>query len=133
MKFLYYFYYRVYGVCVSISDDFMNAIKPTVIMGVTIIQLTIQAVIWYSILTKSNFSIDPIFGLITVSILTVVTYLIFFRNNEWKKNFQDFQNYSPNKKTVWDISIVVIIFGVLAFTIFSFYRLSQIDWSKYGQ
>ena len=116
---------------VNISDDLLNNIKPMVIISVTVFQFWVQAIIWFTILTKRGFTIGPLFVVITIIFFAVPNYYLCIRNNKWEKYFKEFEHYSKSKKVLWDSLIVLIIFGTFAFTIFSFYEMSQIDWSKY--
>lgn len=132
-KAYYYLYYKLYNFAVSISDDAINEWKPLVTIGVLQIMIIVEIFVWYSILTKKILTLtNPLASILPiVAVIGVANYFFFLHRNRWKNYIAEFKQYDKKKKSVGGIVVFLIISLVLASVIFSFYRLSQIDWKRH--
>lgn len=132
-KTYYYLYYKLYNFAVSISDDAINEWKPLVTILVLQVLLIAEIFIWYSIATKKILTIaNPLTILLPiVAAIGIANYIFFLHGDKWKNYIAEFKQYDKRKKSVGGIVVFLVIALVLVSVIFSFYRLSQIDWQQY--
>jgi len=132
-KTYYYLYYKLYNFAVSISDDAINEWKPLVTILVLQVLLIAEIFIWYSIATKKILTIaNPLTILLPIiAAIGIANYIFFLHGDKWKNYIAEFKQYDKRKKSVGGIVVFLVIALVLVSVIFSFYRLSQIDWQQY--
>ena len=131
MKWYYYLYYKIFNAAKSISDDVLNEWKPLIIISALEIFIFIQAIIWYSVLTKNIYRGSNIYFFLLSIALVSFNYYIFIYNHKWKQYIQSFKKISK-KKDIWNGIIILFgILGILGTMIFAFYQMSLIDWAKY--
>ncbi len=128
-KVYYYFYYKIYNFSVGVSDDFLNEIKPVSIITITEIFLVADLMIWYTIIAKKDFS--PILFYFVIGGFIIFNSYFFLIKKEKEKYFKEFKKYGRNKNILGGWIVLLIIMLSLASLIFSFYKMSLIDWSKY--
>jgi len=132
-KAYYYLYYKLYNFAVSISDDAINEWKPLVTIGILQVMIIAEIFVWYSILTKKILTLaNPLTSiLLIVAVIGLSNYFFFLHRNKWKGYIAEFKQYGKRKKKIGGIIVFLLIASVVASVIFSFYRLSQIDWQRY--
>ncbi|HWY98807.1 MAG TPA: hypothetical protein VNY36_06960 [Bacteroidia bacterium] len=126
MKFLHYFYYRIYETFIKISDDALNNLKPFALIGLLEIQIIFQILVWFSIITKLHFGIDPVIGAVVGIILMIPNYFIFPYKKIIREEAKEFEHYPKTRKVLWNTLTIAIILGVFTFTVFSFHELGQV-------
>jgi hypothetical protein len=129
-KFYYYLYYNFYCFFINISDDYLNSIKPVVIITALEAALLIDAFVWYNILFKNKDDVVWPYFLIGI-FLSLFNNRFFLHNNKYKNYFKEFKNYSKRIKIIggWITFLIVIL--IIVSVIFSFYQMSLINWKKY--
>lgn len=70
-------------------------------------------------------------GYLITALVCVLNYMIFQSRDQWKTIIKEFDNLSRKKRIIYDIAVYIFIAFVFANLIFSFYLMSQIDWSLY--
>lgn len=133
IKAYYYLYYKLYNFAVSISDDVLNEWKPLFTILILEILLLAEVLVWYSVLTKRIVVINnPLLTLLpVVAAIGIGNYFFFLHNDKWKNYIKEFKDYDKKKRHAGGLLVFVIIVLIVASVVFSFYRLSQIDWKQY--
>jgi len=132
MNWYYYFYYKLYYFAKSLSDDPWNEWKPLMLITLLEFMLAGQGAIWYKIASKStgypNTTVLFLFSLSVVSF----NYYIFLHRHKWRTHVASFKAF-PKKKKLWGgIGVLLVAAALFAGLVFSFYRLSRIDWKNYN-
>ena len=132
-KAYYYLYYKLYNFAVSISDDAINEWKPLVTILILQVLLIAEIFIWYSIATKKILIItNPLTSFLPiVAAIGIANYIFFLHGDKWKNYIAEFKQYDKRKKSAGGIVVFLVIALILVSVIFSFHRLSQIDWLQY--
>jgi hypothetical protein len=127
-KSYYYLYYKIYRLCISISDDFLNDFKPIVFITLMEVFLLFTFLICFEIISGIviRYNIPYLFGIPVASILVLSNYIIFLHKDKWKNYIDEFAEY--DKKNKWKGGLIVaLISGVIFITlILSIYWLSRI-------
>jgi heme/copper-type cytochrome/quinol oxidase subunit 3 len=132
-KAYYYLYYKIYKFDKSISDDSLNEWKPLITIVLLNIFLFFQIFNWYSIITKQNINIkNPALLAFPVAfLLTIMNYMYFLHKNKWKNYIGEFEKYDKSKKRIGGFKVLFIVAIIFGGLIYSYYRLSLIDWKQY--
>ena len=73
-------------------------------------------------------SFKVLFPLILISI---INYLAFDKSDRWEDYVEDFNKWPAEKNAKGNIIVISLVVLVISNLVFSFYLMSQIDWSKY--
>ena len=131
MKFLHYFYYRIYQAFITVSDDALNLFKPYYLIVIIELSLLLEGALWFTPLTGIKFDLNTVGLIIAGLVIFIGNYFLFPHERIIKQESKEFKYYSKLKRTLFDVMVVFILLGWLVFTIFSFYKFGQMDWSKY--
>lgn len=88
---------------------------------------------YYTICTKRFVEITFSMPIVYIPLLIIVGFNYFaldYKNN-WKKYNVEFANYSKRKNRIGGWIVFGIILLIISNLIYSFYLMSEVDWSKY--
>jgi len=141
MKFIkkgyYYFFYKIYRSIEYTSKltggEFLTVNKASLVMLALetwgLFSLANYYAVYKKISTELNISMPIIY--IPAVILFAFNYIAIHYKDRWKQYNTEFASYSEKKSRIggWIVfGIIVIIISNLAY---SFYLMSEIDWSQY--
>ncbi len=132
MRAYYYFFYKIYRFWENAPIKFWSHFKT----GLTIIFLEIWLVLSFFI--YYNFFIDRYFHLnenlfLSLSLILIVFNFLFFGlSNKWKLYNKEFNQLPKKKNLVGGIIVWSIVILIIINLIYSFYLMSQVDWSQYS-
>jgi hypothetical protein len=141
MKFIkksyYYFFYKIYRSIEYTSElsggKFLTLFKAGVVMIALEIWILISISAYYAIYKKISLELSLSMPIIYIPLLIIVAFNYFtldYKDN-WKKYNTEFANYSKKKNRIGGWIVFGIIVLIMANLIYSFYLMSEIDWSKY--
>ncbi|RUT68553.1 hypothetical protein D0817_20730 [Flavobacterium cupreum] len=141
MKFIkksyYYFFYRIYRSIEFTSElsggKFLTFFKAGVVMIALEIWIFFSFGNYYTICSKTFVEITFSMPIIYIPLLIIVGFNYFtldYKDN-WKKYNGEFANYSKRKNRIGGWIVFGIILIIIFNLIFSFYLVSQVDWSQY--
>ena len=131
MKKLYYLlFYKLYLFWKDISDDKLSDWKASIIIDCTEALILFEFFIWWSIYTKTNYDFSKYWLIIPAIGIAITNYFIFQHHDKWKQYEQEFVNHTRKNKIVTSWLVVFVFAIIIASLIFTFYRMSLIDWSK---
>lgn len=134
-KIYYYFFYKIYCSVEYTSElsggKFLSAFKASLVMIALEIWSTVSILNFYNIIFNRYMNIPKSIYIGIVLLFSIISYFTFDYTDVWKSYNKKFDKL-PKKKNIlggW------IVFGFVLFIItnlvFSFYLMSQIDWSQY--
>lgn len=141
MKFIqksyYYFFYKIYRSIEYTSKSFGGESIMSSKAGLVMLALEAWVLFsigaYYKIYTKTSIQLSismPIIYIPAVLIFAFNYFTLDYKDN-WKKYNSEFANYSKKKNRIGGWIVFGIIVLIIANLIYSFYLLSEIDWSKY--
>jgi hypothetical protein len=132
-KAYYYLFYRLYRWYEKGPSVWLSEWKASFSIDVLIYSVIIFLFIYYKIffnryafLSEGNVDV-----LLVVLPVVLANYLIFHHQDQWKKMVLEFDKMPKAVHKRWGLWLWGIVFIVIANLIFSFYLLSQIEWSEY--
>lgn len=124
----FYLYYKIFQFFKSLSDDALNNWKPLIIICLLQLFIIISIDLWIKILIGKSYFLEQsniILWIICVG-LALVNYYILLGQNKWKSHIPAFRKYTRNKDLIVTLMVILTIFGIFFFMIYSFYIFSQI-------
>lgn len=130
MRIYYLLFFKLSKFFLSWSDEGGENWKALIVVGALQVIYLLQALVWFTIWTKSMIQINPYLFAIPIGLgLTILNYFIFLHNDTWRMHFRKFEKM-PAKKSIfagWLVSLFILF--SFASLIYSFYCMSTIDWS----
>lgn len=136
-KAYYYFFYKIYKSIEYTSEELGGAFWTDFKAGLAIAALEIWLLLsignYFSVVTKKNeeLSITMPVVYIPVLILFILNYFSFMHNDKWKEYNRKFDQLPKSTNIIGTWIVVGIIVFIIGNLIYSFYLMSQIDWSLY--
>lgn len=127
-----YLYYKLYKLADSSIFAFWSEWKAYILISLLDLILILSTFIYYNIFINRYINIDsniPVYAL--VGIVGFINYMIFYSRDQWKKIVKDFDKLPKKKNIIGGVIVYTFIILVFANLVFSFYLMSQIDWSLY--
>jgi hypothetical protein len=140
MKFIkksyYYFFYKIYRSIEYTSElsggKFLTSFKAGAVMIALEIWILVSLGAYYAIYTKTFIELSISMPIAYLPLLIIAfNYLTIEYKDNWKQYNIEFANYSKKKDQIGGWIVFGIILFIICNFIFSFYLMSQIDWSKY--
>ncbi|WP_409417856.1 hypothetical protein [Flavobacterium sp. PS2] len=141
MKFIkksyYYFFYKIYRSIEYTSE--LSGGKFLTFYKAGLVMLALEAWIFFSLLAYykiyTKISIQLLISMPIVYIPAIIIYVFNYFTLDYKDNWRqfnaEFANYSKRKNRIGGWIVFGIILLIVSNLIFSFYLMSQIDWSQY--
>lgn len=97
------------------------------------IWISISIGAYYAIYKKIFIELAISMPVIYIPLLIIIAFNYFTLNykDNWKQFNSEFENYSKKKNRIGGWIVFGIILFIISNLIFSFYLMSQIDWSQY--
>lgn len=136
-KCYYYFFYKIYHSIWYTSNAFGGESLISYKAGGVMLALEAWVLFsigaYYAIYTKTFNELSILMPVVYIPALLVFmfNYFTIHYKNNWKKYNFEFDNYSKRKNRIGGWIVFGIILLIMANLIYSFYLLSEIDWSKY--
>jgi len=141
MKFVqksyYYFFYKIYRSIEYTSKSFGGESLMSSKAGLVMLALEawglFSAVNYYTVCTKRYIEFTISMPIVYIPVIILFAFNVFtldYKDN-WKKYNSEFANYSKRKNRIGGWIVFGIILLIISNLIFSFYLMSQIDWSQY--
>lgn len=130
----YYLFYTLYKFWENISyPRFWSDIKASVSILALQIWLLISLFVYYNIFIDRFFNLNDYLSLffILVLILLIIDYYTFNNKNKWMIILDEFDKLPKKKNIIGSVVVGVFILLIILNLIYSFYLMSQIDWSQY--
>jgi hypothetical protein len=141
MKFIkksyYYFFYKIYRSIEYTSElsggKFLTFYKTGLVMLALETWIFFSLLAYYKIYTK--ISIQLLISMPIIYIPAIIIYAFNYFTLDYKDNWRqfnaEFANYSKRKNRIGGWIVFGIILIIVSNLIYSFYLMSQIDWSQY--
>ncbi len=133
MKRLYYLlFYKLYCFGKSINEEGWEHWKALVAITVLQVILIIELLVWWTIITKIGLTIPKYSFAIPLGLaITIINYYALLHHDRWKKYAEEFKKHSKRKSIIISWLVFLFVLLILSSLIFSFYKMSQVDWKKY--
>jgi len=128
------FFYKLYCLFKSQSEDGWEDWKALVVIGGLQGLLIIEFYTWCDIIFKNNnieFSSPRIVIALIAIIITAFNYYVLLYQDRWRQYEEEFKQYSDEKNKAINLLVFFFILLDLGSLIFAYYQMSLIDWSKY--
>ena len=130
-KAYYYLFYKFYRMSEAAPSRWLSDWKA----GICIIALELWSVYslvnYYNIFINRCFALNKTYVIITVLIICSINYFAFVHTDVWKEYVKEFDQLPKKKNRIGSWVVFGVVLFVIVNLIFSFYLMSQIDWSKY--
>lgn len=136
-KSYYYFFYKIYHSIWYTSNAFggesLISYKAGLVMLALETWLLFSFAIYYVVYTKTyiELTISMPIAYIPLIIIFVFNYFTIHYKDNWKKYNFEFDNYSKRKNRIGGWIVYGIVVFIISNLIYSFYLMSEVDWSKY--
>lgn len=106
--------------------------KANIALSILELLFLISIYVYYKIFINRYIHLNNNLYIWIVTVLVYAfNYIVFQSRDQWKTIIKEFDNLSRKKRIIYDIAVYIFIAFVFANLIFSFYLMSQIDWSLY--
>lgn len=137
-KSYYYFFYKIYRSIDYTSGSFGGEILMLSKAGLVMLALEAWIILslgnYYTVYSKMFIELSismPTVYIPAIIVFAFNYYTLDYKNN-WRKYNVEFANYSKKKNRIGGWIVFGIILFIICNLIFSFYLMSQIDWSQYS-
>lgn len=136
-KAYYYFFYKIYKSIEYTSNEFggpfWSNFKAALVIAALEVWLLITIGNYYSVITKINIELSIMMPIVYIPlmILLVLNYFSFIHNDKWREYNMKFDKLPRKRNLIGTWIVVGIIALIIGNLIYSFYLMSQIDWSLY--
>jgi hypothetical protein len=130
----YYLFYKLYKFWETVSTPkFWSDWKASLSMDVLIYFLVQAFFIYYNVLIdrESDLGESTIEVILLVGVVSISNYFIFHHKDQWREIVHEFDKWPKEKNKRGNIIAATVIFTIIVNLIFSFYLMSQVDWSQY--
>jgi hypothetical protein len=128
----YYLFYKFYKITVTGAFPSLGKFYAEIFI------MTLELFLLLSLFAFYNVFIDRYAKLELISVKTIVTNLVilignfrFFSGDEWWDIVAEFDKWPPQKNKKGSFIVALLVLGIAASFILSFYFLFQVDWEKY--
>lgn len=131
-KIYYYLYYKLYKLVDSVFFAFWSEWKAYGLISLLDLLVILSALVYYKVFINRYIHIDSNVPVYMVGgIVYFINYMIFCSRDQWKKIIKEFDKLPKKKNIIGGIIVYTFIVLIFANLVFSFYLMSQIDWSLY--
>ena len=133
----YYFFYKIYCSIEYTSDlsggKFLSSFKAGLVMIALEIWMLMSLGAYYAIYTKTAIELSISMPVIYIPLIIIIgfNYFTLDYTDVWKKYNNEFDKLPKQKNRIGGWIVFSIVLLVIANLIYSFYLMSQIDWSQY--
>lgn len=133
MKAYYYLFYKLYKFWKSGHVIFWSEWKASLSIIVLEIWFILSLFVYYKIFINRYIHLagDNVQIFLLALPIWVINYYIFHHHNQWRSIIAEFDKLPEKENKKGGIIVWSIIILIIANVIFSFYFMSQIDWSLY--
>jgi succinate dehydrogenase hydrophobic anchor subunit len=129
----YYLFYKFYKMSEAAPSRWLSDWKAGIAIIVLELFLISSLFIYYKVfvnryvhLGESNWDV-----IISVLVVIIPNYFAFVHTDVWKEYIKEFDQLPKRKNRIGSWIVFGVVLFVIANLIFSFYLMSQIDWSQY--
>jgi len=131
----YYFFYKIYKSIEYTSEigggKFWTDFKAGVVVSALEVWLILALINYYKIFINKFYDLNKIFFFSIGSTIIIINIIAFVFSDKWKEYNEEFDQLSKEKNIKGGLVVWTIIVFIILNLIFSFYLMSQIDWSQY--
>lgn len=129
----YYLFYRLYKWYEKGPSVWLSDWKAVISIGVLQVFLILSMYCYYAVYSKQilDLSIKNPIVFIPFAIIFIFNYFTFEHTDIWKEYVAEFDQLPKKKNRIGSWIVFGVVLFVIANLIFSFYLMSQIDWSLY--
>ncbi len=141
MKFIkksyYYFFYRIYRSIEYTSKlsggEFLTLFKGGVVMIALEIWILISIGAHYTAYSKTFIELSVSMPIVYIPLMIIILFNYFTINykDNWKQYNAEFAKYSRKKNRIGGWIVFVVILLIVSNLVYSFYLMSEVDWSQY--
>jgi hypothetical protein len=133
-KAYYYLFYKLYRLWNKAYHPFLSGnFRAEVTIIVLEIWLLLSIGIYYVVATKTVVELTLFKPVVIIPFLVIIliNYYAFIHTDEWKEYCKEFDKLPKETNRRWGLWVWAIVVLIIANLIFSFYQMSQVDWSQY--
>lgn len=133
-KSYYYFFYKLYKFWEYVSvPKFWSDWKASLILDCLIYFIVSSAFIYYKVFFNPYLHLSEGYNDVFILVIPVVifNYLVFHHRDQWRSIIVEFDKIPKKKNLIGSWIVFSIVLLVILNLIYSFYLMSQIDWSQY--
>lgn len=131
----YYFFYKIYKSIEYTSElgggKFWTDFKASIVVSVLEIWLITSVFVYYNIFIDRFYEFNMVAFFSATAIIMIINYLLFVHYDKWKENNTKFDQLPKKENMIGGIIVWSIVVFIIVNLIFSFYLMSQVDWSQY--
>lgn len=129
-----YIFYKLYRFSEAAPSKWWSEWKASIALLALELWLIVSVFVYYDVIFKKGLPDDTIIvlvGGIIIAILAWIKYYLFYRNDRWRAYVKDFDQLPQRQNIIGTVLVCILILLIISNLIFSFYLMSQIDWSLY--
>ncbi|MCJ7933581.1 MAG: hypothetical protein MUW56_08065 [Chryseobacterium sp.] len=136
-KSYYYFFYKIYRSIEYTSElsggSFLTSFKAGFVMIVLEIWVLMSLGAYYATYTKTAVELSISMPIIYIPLLIIIgfNYFTLDYKDTWKGYNAEFDRLPKNKNRLGSWIVFGIVLLIISNLVYSFYLMSQIDWSQY--
>ena len=133
-KAYYYLFYKFYKLAETAPSRWLSDWKAGIVIITLEVWLLLSIGVYYATLTKTKIELNIRMPIVFIPLLVILVtnYLMFIHSDVWKEYIEEFDKLPKKKNRYGTLIVLAVVIFVVANLIFSFYLMSQIDWTNYN-
>lgn len=129
----YYLFYKFYRMSEAAPSRWLSDWKAGIAIIVLEIWICLSLISYFSVITKraTELTISNPIVFLPLIVIIGLNYFAFVYTDIWKEYVAEFDQLPKKKNRIGSWIVFGVVLFVVANLIFSFYLMSQIDWSQY--
>ncbi len=129
----YYLFYKFYRMSEAAPSRWLSDWKAGIAIIVLEIWICVSLISYFSVITKraTELTISSPIVFLPLIFIIALNYFAFVYTDIWKEYVAEFDQLPKKKNRIGSWIVFGVVLFVIANLIFSFYLMSQIDWSQY--
>lgn len=123
-----YIFYKLYKFSEAAPSKWWSDWKATVALLALELWFIMSVFIYYDLITNKGLPADNIVAIVgglTIGVLVLIKYLVFYRYDRWRTYVAEFDKWPKRKNKIGTVLVCMLVFVIISNLIFSFYLLSQ--------
>ena len=129
----YYLFYKFYKLAEAAPSRWLSDWKAGIIIITLEVWSLFSLINYYNVWVDRYMTLKKAYIIPIIMLICFINYMAFIHSDRWKDYVKDFDKLPKNKNKIGSWIVFSITIFIIANLIFSYYLISEVDWSRYAQ